>query len=141
MRPTRAARYGYEEMAEYIREEPLRLTRLIQIETATAVKNLPEIVRNPLIDGFIFGPVDMCGSLGLLPDYKNPRSLAVIREGIQILRDHGKSIGLSIGECSREEYDFWHDMGIHMISQGGDYNYATASAKRHVALLRPDKRA
>ena len=134
--PKGAARYGHEDLATYVREQPERLARFIQLETELAVRNLREIVRNPLIDGYIFGPVDLSGSIGVLPNYKHPNNLALIREAVSILQDNGKCIGLSIGDFSREEYDFWAQMGINMISTGGDYNYATACARNYVATIR-----
>ena len=134
--PKRAVNYGVDDMAEYVKEQPRRLAKFIQLESAEAVKNLPEIVKNPLIDGYIIGPCDLSGSIGHLPDYKCPENLALIREIVKILNDHGKCIGLSIGFASRDEYLFWRNMGINMISTGGDYYFAVTSAKQYIADIR-----
>ena len=134
--PKRAASYGFEDLTEYIHDEPNRLSRFIQIETAEAVDNLPEIVKNPLIDGYIIGPCDLCGSIGKLPDYKCPENIALVKRIVEILKAHGKCIGLSVGDFRREEYMFWKDMGINMISTGGDYNYVIAAAKNYISAIR-----
>lgn len=95
-----------------------------------------EIIRNPYIDGYIFGPCDLAGSIGKLPNYKDPENVALIKEAIAILKDHHKCIGLSIGSIDPEEVRCWRDMGINMISSGGDYNYVVAGAKKFLADFR-----
>jgi len=137
--PKGAVHYGTDDMEEYIREEPKRLARFIQIETALTVKNLPEIVKNPYIDGYIIGPCDLAGSIGKLPNYKCKENMALIKEIIHILKDNGKCIGFSIGSIDPAEIQGWRDMGINMISSGGDYNYVLNGAKRFLAEFRKKK--
>lgn len=137
--PKGAAHFGVDDIEEYISEEPKRLSRFIQIEHVDAVRNLREIVKNPYIDGYIFGPCDLCGSIGKLPNYKSHENIALIKEAISILKDNNKCIGLSIGSIDPEEIHSWRNMGINMISTGGDYNYAVASAKKYLADFRKAK--
>ena len=134
--PKGAVHFGVDDIAEYIQDEPNRLSRFIQIEHVKTVRNLPEIVKNPYIDGYIIGPCDLSGSIGKLPNYKDPENIALIKESIAILKEHHKCIGLSIGSTDPEEIHRWRDMGINMISSGGDYNYAVTGAKKSLADFR-----
>ena len=64
--PLRAVNYGIEDLDAYITAANENTCRFIQIETETAVRNLPRIVKNPYIDGYFFGPCDLSGSIGEL---------------------------------------------------------------------------
>ena len=68
---------------------------MIQIESETAVKNLPEIVKKTWIDGFVFGPCDMSGSIGELNKVLGENTQKLIREAVEIIKAAGKSIGVS----------------------------------------------
>ena len=137
--PKGAVHFGVDDTSEYVRDAPSRLSRFIQIEHVEAIRNLPEIVKNPHIDGYIFGPCDLSGSIGKLPDYRNPENIALIREAVAILKANHKCIGLSTGDADPEEVRTWRDMGINMISAGGDFYYAVASARKFLTDLRKPK--
>ncbi|MBE6612779.1 MAG: aldolase [Ruminococcaceae bacterium] len=121
--PMRATRYGLVDEKEYIRTANERLCRFIQIETEEAVKNLPEIIKNPYIDGYIFGPCDLSGSIGRLGDVFGEETTALIRESIAILKAAGKCIGVSTGSTDPKVIRYWKELGINLISSGTDYRY------------------
>jgi len=64
--PVRAVKYGLSSADEFINKESLDMVRCVQIESAKAVENLPQMVKNPWVDCFIFGPCDLSGSIGEL---------------------------------------------------------------------------
>lgn len=134
--PLRAVNYGIDDMDEYIELANKKTCRFIQIETITAVENLPEIVKNPYIDGYIFGPCDLSGSLGELNHVFNDRTQKAIRRAISILRDAGKPIGVSTGSVDRAVTEFWHDLGINIISTGTDYDFIMRGARDNLAVMR-----
>lgn len=134
--PLRAVNYGLDNMDEYIELANKKTCRFIQIETATAVENLPEIVKNPYIDGYIFGPCDLSGSLGELNHVFEDKTQRVIRRAIDILRDAGKTIGVSTGSTDRAVTEFWHDLGINIISTGTDYDFILRGARDNLATMR-----
>lgn len=134
--PLRTVRYGLDDMNEYIRKSNDLLCRFIQIETKEAVENLPEILKNPYIDGCIFGPCDLSGSIGKLNQIYDEENIALIRRAVDILRKSNKSIGISIGTTDPEQQRFWYDLGIHMISTGTDYDYILKGAKSNLAGVR-----
>ena len=74
------------------------MCKFIQIETVEAVKNLPDIVRNPYIDGYFLGTNDLSGSIGQLTNVFGKDTQALIRAAITILKATGKPIGISTGD-------------------------------------------
>lgn len=133
--PIRAVRYGQEDNDEYISKRSWEICRCIQIETATAVKNLPEIVRNPYIDAYIFGPCDLSGSIGEINQVFGAHTTTLIDEAIHILKENGKTIGISTGACDRKTIQHWHDRGINMISAGTDHLFLSEMAKRTLSNI------
>lgn len=129
--PLRATHYGADDIDEYIKNSEKRLCRLIQIESAEAVENLPEIVKNPYIDGYVFGPCDLSGSIGELNQVFGEHTQALVDRAISILKANHKSIGVSIGPDTYEVKKFWFDKGLNMISAGGDFDYILRAAQRN----------
>lgn len=64
--PRRPVRYGLDQAADYIEKGSLEMCRFIQIEHIEAVEGLEEIAETEGVDGFIFGPCDLAGSIGQL---------------------------------------------------------------------------
>ena len=134
--PLRAVGYGKRDANEYIEHVNEELCRFIQIESIEAVDNLPEIVKNPYIDGYLFGPCDLSGSLGELNNVFGEKNLAAINRAIAILKDNGKSIGISTGSTDPEQLAYWHSLGINMISCGADFSYVLDGAAANLKNLR-----
>lgn len=134
--PIRAARFGLEDADHYIARNNRELCRFIQIETRQAVENLPEIVKNPYIDGYFFGPCDLSGSIGELNRVFEPRTMALIDRAIAVLRAAGKPIGVSTGASDAQVLSFWRERGVNVISACGDFTYILQGARDNLANLR-----
>ena len=134
--PLRAVNYGLNDMDDYIANGDKAFTRFIQIETDTAVKSLPEMIKNPYIDGYIFGPCDLSGSIGELGKIYGENTQRYIKEAIAILKKAGKPIGVSLGTTDPKQIAFWHDLGINIISTGTDYDYILQNAKQNLINVR-----
>jgi 2-dehydro-3-deoxyglucarate aldolase/4-hydroxy-2-oxoheptanedioate aldolase len=119
--PLRAVRYGLEDANEYISKGNLDMVRCVQIESVQAVKNLEEMAKNPYVDCYIIGPCDLSGSIGELNRVFDSNTQTLIRQAITVLKNAGKSIGLSTHSDDPEVLRFWYDMGINCISAGADY--------------------
>lgn len=134
--PMRAIRYGLDDAMEYVNGTSKELCRLIQIESEAAVKQLPEIVKNHYIDGYIFGPNDLSGSIGELGNVYGARTTALIDEGIQVLKAAGKPFGVSTGSTDEQILQYWHDKGMGIISAGADYAHILKGAGQVLQTLR-----
>ena len=121
--PQHATKYGFDDVNEYVANTRDNMCRFIQIEHIDAVNDLERIVQNPYIDGYIFGPNDLSGSIGELGRVFDPNTTALIKKSVDIMKSAGKYIGLSTGDTSDQTLQHWHDMGIDMISAGADFEY------------------
>jgi 4-hydroxy-2-oxoheptanedioate aldolase len=134
--PIRAIRYGLDDAHEYVNNTSRELCRFIQIESETAVRNLPSLVKNPYIDGFIFGPNDLSGSIGELGNVYGERTSKLIDESIQIIQEAGKPFGVSTGSTDCEVLQYWHDMGMGIISAGADTGHILKGARNVLQSIR-----
>ncbi len=119
--PGNAITFGLENAAEYIKHND-RLTRFIQIEHISLIEELEEVVKNPYIDGYIFGPNDLSGSIDELLNVFGKNNISLMEKAIGILKKHNKVIGLSTYDSSAEIIDRWRKLGIKMISAGSDFS-------------------
>ena len=120
--PMRAIGYGQTDAKEYTDRKSLNLCRFIQIEHIECVENLEEILQNPYIDGFIFGPNDLSGSLSEICNTSAPSVTAAIQRAIDLLRKNGKYIGVAVGH-SLQSVEYWSGFDIDMMTTGADWNY------------------
>lgn len=127
--PKNAIDYGFKDVKEYVKNTCDNMCRFIQIEHIDAVESLDEIVKNQHIDGYIFGPNDLSGSIGELGNVFGENTTNLIRKSVEILKKNDKYVGLSTGDTSEEVLSHWHNMGIDMISAGSDIGFLKESAK------------
>lgn len=135
--PIRAVDYAIMDQEYYInhisREE---MIRCVQIESKTAVDNLDEMVKNPWVDAFIIGPCDLSASIGHLYKIYEKPTTDLIREAAKKVRGAGKSMGISIATENLEQIQFWHDMGINVISCGSDTSHLINGSQRTLKMLK-----
>ena len=134
--PLRAVRYGLDSMADYVKDQENNLCRFIQIESKKGVENLPEIIKNPYIDGYILGPFDMSGSIGQLGNVYGEDNMALIKKTIKILKENGKFVGVSMTSTDEKEQRFWYELGVDMVSSGADFDYIMRESKKNAEQLR-----
>lgn len=119
--PMNAVGFGFDDVIAYVDNTVDNLCRFIQIEHIDAVGCLDELVQNEYIDGYIFGPNDLSGSIGQLCRVFEDDTLALIEKSISILRAADKFIGLSTGDTNPAVFRRWWDMGIDMLSAAADF--------------------
>lgn len=129
--PQNAVRYGLDNVQEYVGATCDNLCRFIQIEHKDAVDKLDEIIKNEYIDGYIFGPNDLSGSIGELGNVFGKNTTALIKKTVDTLKAAGKYIGLSTGDTSEATLRHWHDMGIDMLSAGADFDFLQQCALKN----------
>ena len=118
--PLRAIGYGTRDPKEYVREKSLELCRFVQIESVELIDELEEAVKIPYLDGFIFGPNDLSGSLGDFLNVFGDATISQIKRAIEIIKKHGKIVGLA-GGMDEETLKFWSQFGFDMIFAGADW--------------------
>lgn len=135
--PIRAVDYSLADQEYYINHVTHEeLIRCVQIESKTAVDNLPEMVKNPWVDCFIIGPCDLSASIGeIFKIYEKPTG-DLIKKAAKICRDNGKSIGISLMTDNSEQINYWHDMGINVITCGSDVSHIINGAQKVLHILK-----
>ena len=121
--PQNAIGYGFDDARTYVQNTREHLCRFIQIEHQECVKNLEEILKNPYIDGYIFGPNDLSGSIGELGNVFGSNTLSLLQKSMQILKQANQYVGLATGDLSEETLIKWHNLGVDMLAVGADYDF------------------
>lgn len=121
--PLNAVGYGFFDTSEYIATNHKNMCRFIQIEHVDAVNDLDEIMKNPFIDGYIFGAWDLSGSINELGNVFGENTINLIKQAVTKLKANDKYVGLSTGDSSEKTLRYWHDMGIDMLSAVSDFDF------------------
>lgn len=126
--PMNAIDYGFKNVKEYVQTNHAELCRFIQIEHKEAIENLDEIIKNPYIDGYIFGPNDLSGSYNMLGEAFSDKITKIIKETIKKLHKADKYVGIASGGYSEEIIKHWHNMGPEMLIAGADFDFIRDTA-------------
>lgn len=126
--PMRAIGYGATDAREYVERESLETCRFVQIEHVGCIEELEKIASIPYLDGCIFGPNDLSGSLGDFMNVFGEKTVSQIKNAIAVLRKHGKLIGLA-GGMDEESIKRWSALDIDILFAGADWNFVYAGAK------------
>lgn len=119
--PMNAVGFGFDNVKAYVDNTKDNLCRFIQIEHIDAVNDIENIMKNEYIDGYIFGPNDLSGSIHELCNVFGDTTISLIKRCISSLKKEHKYIGLSTGDTSTEVFERWWDLGIDMLSAGADF--------------------
>ena len=126
--PLRAIGYGAEDAKEYVEKTSLDVCRFIQIEHIDLINELEEIVCNPYIDGFIFGPNDLSGSLGEMLNVFGEKTLTVVKKAIDVLKKHNKYFGFAIG-FGESDIKTWTSFKPDILFTGADWSFMYTKGK------------
>jgi 2-keto-3-deoxy-L-rhamnonate aldolase RhmA len=119
----RAQGYGtrFEKYKEWLNQESIVI---VQIEHIKAVENLAEILSVDGVDGFIVGPYDLSGSLGIPGQFDNKLMVEAMSKIQTFMRTSSKIAGYHVVEpnvnqlqqCVREGYRFLaYSVDIRML--------------------------
>jgi len=91
----RAQEYGFnfDGYKKWLEKESIVI---VQIEHVDAVKNLREILKTKGVDGFIVGPYDISGSLGVPGNFEHPEFKKYISEIMKIAKETKKPAGFHV---------------------------------------------
>ncbi|MBE6359570.1 MAG: aldolase [Lentisphaerae bacterium] len=138
--PQQAVRYGIDSELEYLQCANQAMCRFIQLESPESIDALPEMLKNPWIDGFIIGPMDLSCMAGCPGDIYGEKVSGLIRKAADWVLPAGRRFGLSLGgELTVEKIKHFLDLGINMISTGNDYSFILQGARKNLEMLRAGK--
>ena len=104
------------------------MLRFLQIEHIDAVENLDAILEVEGVDGFIIGPNDLAGSVGLMGRPCDPEMEPIYDEICQKLTKAGRPFGVSVG-YDEALLKRWADRGARMLFSGHDSGFVFSGAK------------
>lgn len=133
--PMRAIGYGAIPAEEYVKVKSYEMCRFVQIEHVDAIDNLKEIIKIPYIDGFIFGPNDLSGSLGEILNVFGDTTVSKMKEAIELLKKNGKYFGIA-GGMNEADIKFWSKLSPDMIFAGADWCFVYNQAKETLEKMK-----
>ena len=134
--PLRALGYGSIAADEYTSRTNLEMCRFVQIEHVDFINELEKIVTLPYIDGFIFGPNDLSGSIGEIGRVFDDNTMTLLRRAVKILRDNGKYIGLAGGHNPETLKKWTRELDIDMLTAGSDWTFLFDQGRRTLGDMR-----
>jgi 4-hydroxy-2-oxoheptanedioate aldolase len=111
----------------------------VQIETASSIKNIDEIVGLPGLDIAFLGPNDLCMSMGLFEKYEFPLMYtsvelnAAVKDMLTAVEKHKKTAGVFVFGTDR--VGEFLNLGFNFISIGNDLHHVLTQTGAHVNAL------
>jgi 4-hydroxy-2-oxoheptanedioate aldolase len=128
----RANRYG--RVKDYFKRANEEICLLLQIETATALKNLEAIAAVEGVDGLFIGPSDLAAALGHLGDNGHPEVRAAIEDAFKRIRKAGKAPGILAPVEADARH--WLSQGCVVLAVGSDAGLLARHSEELAARFR-----
>jgi 2-keto-3-deoxy-L-rhamnonate aldolase RhmA len=135
----RAQGYGTE-FDEYMDWQRRESVVIVQIEHIRAVENLESILTTPGVDGFIVGPYDLSGSLGVPGQFDHPDVKKALERVQEVTRDLDAASGFHVVQPNPEEVSEKIDEGYRFIAFGLDILFLGNSCRAGLSAIRNQQR-
>lgn len=134
----RAQNYGmgFEQYKEWADEESILI---VQIEHRDAVNNLESILSLEGIDGFIIGPYDLSGSLGVPGNLHHSSVVEALKEVQRIMNKHIKAGGYHIVHSNHQELLDKIEQGYSFIAYGDDMVFFAEKINEEARFIQKQK--
>jgi len=131
----RAQQYGFdfEGYKKWLEKESIVI---IQIEHVDGVKNLSDILKVDGVDGFIVGPYDISGSLGMPGNFGHPKFKKCIEEIMEDARKTKKPAGFHVIPPDANEVNRIIDLGYRFIAVSLDTLFLGTFCKNVINKLK-----
>lgn len=100
----------------------------VQIESATAVENVEEIVAVEGVDNIFVGPSDLAASMGLLGQQTHPDVLEAVNHTFEAVRASGKKVG--VNAFNLEQAQKYMASGASFALVGADVQLLSGAARQ-----------
>ncbi len=118
----------------YLEDRNKNSVAIIGIESVAAVKNLPEMLKVPGIDGIFVGPNDMSISLGYPDQYDREEYQTTVKYVIDTAGAQG--IAVLVHHQTPELSSFWINQGARFILHGTDRRALAEGFRTEFSRLR-----
>jgi 2-keto-3-deoxy-L-rhamnonate aldolase RhmA len=127
--PIKADVYSIMDIGDYIERSKKEPWVILQIEHIEGVNNLEKIIKVEGVGSIVIGSNDLSGSLGLLGQTKHSKVLKAQEKIAAICKQSNLPFGVSIGDWTEEDIDYWISLGVSWISLGTDISYILNGGK------------
>lgn len=134
--PLRAVGYRLEDAMTEVRRDSMAMCRFVQLDSAAALRNLPDMVANPMIDGFFFAPGELCRADGRPDGLYGADTESLLREAAGLIAASGRPFGVSVLRPGSGVLSFWLSLGATLIASGADFAYILGGAAENLKALR-----
>jgi 4-hydroxy-2-oxoheptanedioate aldolase len=128
----RAARFGSENLNEYMDKSNKETMLIIQIEGLEGMNNLDEILKVEGIDGIFIGPYDLSQSLGVPGQVDGELVQSKTKEIVDRIRNSNKDLLIGIFLTDMASAKKWVNNGIQFIAYQMDIMMLFNDAKKTV---------
>lgn len=134
--PMAAVKYGLDDANRYVKTANKDICRFIQIERKEIIEDLDEIMKNEFIDGYIFGPNDLSGSINDFLNVYDEKTTKLMERVMKKLKENNKYIGIATGSSDKAVIEHWSNMGADMICSGDAVGFLTQGAVNMFSTLK-----
>ncbi len=130
---TRATHFG-KTAKEYIEQLDKTLIGIIQIETASALKEVEAIAALDEVDVLFVGPTDLSVALDTFGQLQHPVFQKALKDVAAAAKKFGKTAGVLMQDIN--EYDMYAQLGYRFLACGGDSVFIMQGANSLAASLK-----
>lgn len=132
---SRANLYG-RNFSDYVAKHNREVVVIVQIEHIRGVENAAVILAIPGVDGYMVGPYDLSGSMGLTAQFEHPRFVEAVARVKAAGDTSGKACGLHIVTPDTEILRRRIEEGHTFIAYGIDGVFLHGAAFKHATDAR-----
>ena len=131
----RAQGYGleFEKYKKWVRKESIVI---VQVEHIDAVRNLEAILAVKGVDGFIVGPYDLSGSLGVPGEFDNRDVKSALDRVLKVSKKMKKTAGFHVVDPDPELFKKKFAEGYRFLAFGLDTLFLGKSCKERLAAIK-----
>jgi 2-dehydro-3-deoxyglucarate aldolase len=111
---------------------------IVQIEHIKAVENMDTILKVEGVDGFIVGPYDLSGSLGIPGQFDHPAMQEALQTIKTVMNEGNKAGGFHIVEPSVDKAITKYKEGYSFLAFGVDFLFLGWSCREELKNLRKE---
>lgn len=130
----RAADYGQAgSLGDYVKQANEQTLVVVHVETADAVRQLPEMVKIPDIDVIFIGPTDLSHSYGAPGNPQHPDVQAAMKQIADVVLPSDKALGIMVANADGART--WRERGARYITITVE-NLLTPAVKDYLGKVR-----
>ena len=123
---------GFEEYKKWADEESILI---VQIEHIEGVSNIESILSLELVDGFIVGPYDLSGSIGVPQRWDHPKFVEALRKIHKVLARTNKAGGYHVVHSNHKEFINKISQGYKFIAYGDDMVFFAEKISEEIKFI------